>query len=427
MGSGSLFLRDYEAEMRKYTDAPDVFHKAAAYAVVGAMLCTHKYRMLLKGGVPARWMNMWVILVGDSGQTRKSTVISMADEVLRATDPDRHAPNDGSPEGFAKDLVKKGNEDAPAGLGSSSIFVFPEMLTFFQNTTKAYYAPVKAMLMDFYDVPATYHRKLSKEEFTVKQPRVSLLGGLALEHLPNVLTAEDWLGGFMSRAIVVHGVRERLMEDAGTPGVKIFERHADHLTQMLKAWRKTRMKARAAERKKGTDHTEFLFSYDKMAGKAARDLVSVESADQNVRLVLARSAVHLMRMSAIEQLDMDPTSPVITLPALTRAKVLFEHWQSTVPDLMDSCFSRTNKDFEGDRLPRRLFRYLLSYGDTGCNEQTAMQACALNSDAFNKAMVSLEQAGMMSTVESPDHVGQKLLIAVRKGQIAPEVHAYSEP
>jgi hypothetical protein len=389
------FLRKYEQEMRKYTDAPDVFHTACAYALMGAALTKFNYRCLLSGGVPARWTNLWVFIVGDSAESRKSTCVNMAGEVLNRAMRGLRTPDDGSPEGFAKDFVMK---EAQQRGDAAGLLIQSEMGMFLMNLRKEYMAPLKGMLMDFYDVPPVYRKKLSREEFSVSRPRFSMLGAVATELLPNLTSAEDWLGGFMNRALLIPGRRTRYVENAGTPDDGVYANLAGDMKRTLKAWQRTR-KAAAKKMPKGTNgkRRTFLFEYSPEALKERKVLKKnlTKHLDPNVKLLHGRADVHLMKLAAIEQICMDPTGTTISKDALRAAWPLFQHWWDESPLVMEAAFARGNADLEGDRLARRLLRMVREAGTTGFTEQSLMQASVLDWERFNKAVMSLEAAGVV--------------------------------
>ncbi len=376
--------------MVKYTDAPEVFHSANAVTLLGAALTRQRYRCLLAGGVPARWTNLWTFVVGDSAESRKSTTVNMAAEVLSRAMPELRAPDDGSPEGFAKDFVDKDRKNAGDAAG---FLLQSEMGMFLMNMQKDYARPLKGMLMDFYDVPVVYRKRLSKDEFSVERPRFSMLGAVATELLPTLTTSEDWLGGFMNRAMLIHGKRDRLLERAQTPPETLYRSLANGMLSTLSAWRKTRMKAQKAL-PKGGDRKSFLFDFDDDALKEMKVLRKghKKPKDPNVVLLLGRADVHIVKLAAIHQISMDPESRVISKAAVRNAWPLYDHWWRYAPGIMETAFARGREDLEGDRLARRLLRHVREAGPEGATDVELMRSTVFSLDHFTKAMASLEAA-----------------------------------
>lgn len=376
--------------MQKYTDAPEIFHRATSTGILGALLSTHRNRCQMRGGTDFRWTNLWVVLVGDSGATRKSTCVHMASHVLSRTEDgaELRAPDDGSPEGFAKDLIQR--EQVQPG-NAANVMMAGELTSFLTSLTKEYMRNAKYMMIEWYDVPPIYRRMLSKEEFAVPLPRVSIVGAIALALLPSVTTSEDWLGGLMNRCLLVYGKKTRTLREPITPQKSVYEKLALQVDETLKVWRKTRIDAQKKDKK-----NVFLFDYDKAALKLKQSIEdSVPHVVDKVQESLTtRADLMFNKMAAIEQISMDPTSLVITKKAVEEASVLYLHWRKHAPELMELAYARSNSDLEGDRLPRRMLRILKDCGPEGIVDKKLMENTILDADKFTKGFGSLEMAGL---------------------------------
>lgn len=379
--------------MAKYTDAPEIFHTAVATNLLGAVLTRHRYRCRLAGGTPARWTNMFTWCVGDSGDSRKSTAVNMGLEVLNRAMPELLLPDDCSPEGFARAFAKKGQADEDDAAG---IIINDELGLFLMQLQKEYMASLKGMMMKFFDVPPNYERQLSRDSFSVKTPRFSILGGVALELLPVLTATEDWLGGFMGRVLIVYASRTREQDRARTVPSDVYDKLAEQLWKTIRAWRTERI-----AQKKWND---FLFDYDDAALKAEKALRGSfeKSPDDNVRLLHARAPVHLMKMAAVEQIALDPTSPFITAAAVKSSASLFERWWKGAPEVMEMAFARSRADTEGDRLARRILRLVRNKGPAGYPEIELMKATMLDYDLFQRALRSLEMSNMIERCDPGD-------------------------
>lgn len=399
----SLFLRSYEASMAQYTDAPEVFHRAAAYSIFGTLMTRWKYRCRLQGGSPARWSNLWVLLVGDSGEGRKSTAVRMAEDVLMDVDSSVLAPHDGSPEGFLQDLVKK-EQQMPGN--AATVIIQPEFTTLLASFKKSYALSLKPLLMDFYDVPNIFKKALSKSSFLIPSPRVSMLGAIATELLPVYSEQEDWLGGFFSRTMIIKGERSRTCARAKTPPDEIIAKHAQALRGVMKRWRNSQVSMTPARP---------LLDYDGAGAKAAALLPPLPE-EENLRGSLTRGSVHLMKCAAIEQIDENPEARAIGRAAVERAMELVLHWWNTVPDVIDQCYARGRGEFEGDRLAKRIYRYVLKQQERSGEDVAwieVMRSCAIHTDHMSRAVDSLVQAGMLQKPRSDGESAESFLRAVR--------------
>lgn len=384
--------------MAQYTDAPDIFHTANAVTLLGACLTRRRYRCQLAGGVPTRWTNLWTFVVGDSAESRKSTTVNMAAEVLSRAMPELRAPDDGSPEGFAKDFVKKENR---AKGDAAGMLISSEMGAFLMNMQKDYARPLKGMLMDFYDVPVVYRRTLSKEEFSVERPRFSMLGAVAIELLPTLTSAEDWLGGFMNRALLIEARRTRTLDRAGTPPEQVYRDLSNKLLATLAVWRRTRMREQKKVKEANTDRKVFLFDFEDEALKTMKAYKKKHKkhADPNVTLLLGRGDIHFIKLAAINQVAMDPERPTISEAAVHAAWPLWDYWRKSAPGIMELAFARGNAEMEGDRVARKILRNLAGVGPQGMYETALMRATVLSWEHFNKAMTSLTAARLISRID----------------------------
>lgn len=391
----SCFLRAYERSMSDYTDAAPIFHTASAVTVFGALLTRYKYRVVLEGGVPPRWSNLWTVIVAGSGQ-RKSTAVRMAEEVLMRVDSSLLAPSDGSPEGFLSHMSRRHRESTN---NSSTFFVSPEFSMMLMQFQRSYSSVMKPLLMDLYDVPPIFKRNLAKSSFEIPQPRVSILGAIATELMPSLTTQDDWLGGFFSRCMLITGEPVKKMKFAKTPPDEVYKEHADALFECLKAWR-------SKQKTLGIGSKRPFMNYSSAGLKEASKLPDAPD-EPTLQNSLSRASVHLMKCAVVEQIDEDPYATSIGPAATKRALEYVMKWWDGIPELIDTCFSRGRQDFEGDRLPKRVAKYVQTSGGLVTYAQ-AMMHCALDSRKMSDAIRSLQEAGLVQMVSAED-LGKKAL------------------
>lgn len=401
MGEG--FLRRYEREMSKYTDAPEQFHRASAYAIYGALLSRSGNRLRIAAGPEPLWPNLWMVLCGGSAQSRKSTSIHFAQSVALTIDKQIIAPDSFTPEGFASYLFQRQNDRQTVNGGPAALLTLTEMSQFLLETQRQYAAANKSMLMSMYDVK-TFRRQLSKSTLEVKLPRVSLLGGIAPELLASHTDTADWQGGFMSRTMLIHGVRNRVLEDPVPVPDDVFRELGRSMLDRLNTQMRTRKKNKKAWVDKG--FTNFVFDFEDSARKVWAKTPS-SHRDPALNFTLGRSKAHLAKMAAIEQVDLDPTSPVITEAAVRKARELWQAWWDDSPRLVTSCFSRSQADLGGDRLALRIYRVLIDSSEP-VDIRLVMRSTAINANAFNAAIDSLQQAGMIRVDVMKDESGEDL-------------------
>lgn len=388
------FLRQYEKAMAEYTDAPTVFHRATAYAVYGALLSTGSTRLRIASGPEPMWPNLWMVLVGGSAQSRKTTSIHFGTVVARLADKVIVAPDSFTPEGFAEYLyqLQEGFNDAPKGHGPAALIVLPEMSQFLLEAQRQYAAANKSMLMSMYDAK-TFRRQLAKRTIEVTLPRVSLLGGIAPELLSSHTDTADWQGGFMSRTMLIHGRRSHTLKEPTPVPDSVFRKLTAVLHDRLKAAAKSRKLNKKKWQAKGFANA--ILDFEPSARRLWGSTPATHS-DPALNFTLGRSQAHLAKMAAIEQMDMDPEAWVITEKAVRNGMELWQQWWDESPRLVRSCFSRSQADFGGDKLALRIYRVLLDC-DEPVEQSVVMRATAVHANAFQAALAALKLADMLNT------------------------------
>lgn len=388
------FLRQYERAMGNYTDAPAVFHRAAAYAVYGALLSTDRVRLRIAAGPEPMWPNMWMVLVGGSAQSRKSTSIHFATTIATTSDEYITAPDSFTPEGFAMYLyqLQQGTSGAGKDHGPSALISLTEMSQFLLEAQRQYASANKSMLMSMYDAKS-FRRQLAQRVLEVKLPRVSLLGGIAPELLSSHTDTADWQGGFMSRTMLIHGVRKRELVDPSPVPDRVYRDLVKVLDERLAVTTRVRKVAKKAWVKKG--FTNAILDFEKSARKLWSSTPATHG-DPALNFTLGRSKTHLAKMAAIEQVDMDPEAFVITERAVRNALELWQQWWDDSPRLVRSCFSRSQHDLGGDKLALRIYRVLLDCAEP-VEQSIIMRATAVHANAFQAALAGLKMANMVKT------------------------------
>jgi len=381
----SYFLRPYQETMEANTDAPPVYHQACAYALFGSLLTRESHRCRLAEGIPPHWTNLWVILVGDSGKERKSTAMDMSLEILRRIDPHFLGPNDMSPEGLIEHLRRQPPESGPTVLLHQR-----EFLNLLLQFRRPYSQPLKALLLELFDVPFTYRRVLRKSTVDLLYPRATLVGGITYEFLARYGATEDWLGGFFNRCLFVYGKKKRHQRHAPRMQPETFDGLALGLGRALEAWKLAQEERRDVIKDKDGNERRGEFPSFGM-GKAANvvaEQIPDGSDDPLLHGLINRAHVHFEKVAAIEQIDEDPTASEIGKGAAERAAKFIQLWINDAPRIVAQCFARGREDFDGDRLAKTIHRHLVSVG--GRSEfHTILITCGMNSKKTREALDSL--------------------------------------
>lgn len=185
-----------------YTDkheAPRDFHLWTCLGLISVALGRDVY---FPQGDWELFPNLYIILVGDSGITRKSTTLKIGVKMLReALDDDRlHIMSQKlSPEYFCHRLGKLTEEN-----GKSEATIHASELSVLLGKTKLDDSFIK-ILTDLYDCPDYWdYGTIGRGEDICNNVFLTVLGGSTPEWLKNSLPEESLAGGFFSRLVLVH-------------------------------------------------------------------------------------------------------------------------------------------------------------------------------------------------------------------------------
>ncbi len=202
------FVFEHVAYTAQATDAPVIYAVGTALATLAGWVADRAYLSLR--GFPHP-LHIWVMLTGRSTVDRKTTAARIGPSELRAVDPTRLIPAEGSPEGRLEHLAEH-----PCGL-----LYYGEFARFLSELRRSYSAGLSESLMDLYDHGwnQTFHKKLVSRrdksgatepvEVVIENPRVSFLTACALSLLESHSRPTDWTGGFFRRMLLLHSSRTR--------------------------------------------------------------------------------------------------------------------------------------------------------------------------------------------------------------------------
>ncbi len=213
------FFPDYVRYASQLTDAPEAYHVAAALGIHSA-ICANYAEVAFPAQSPDgrllySWspIHVWLLIVGPSGD-RKSTALHLAYDVGKPMTDAQRAGIGSSPEGTF-DFVSHIPD---------ALFFFPEGAAMFTQFNAPYWQHALGLFCDLFD-GKDIKRQLSGNrtkanpnplpiEITITRPRVSLISGVATDHLDNTRKT-DWTGGLIGRMILMYSEREKHMPISG--------------------------------------------------------------------------------------------------------------------------------------------------------------------------------------------------------------------
>jgi hypothetical protein len=147
--------------------------------------------------------NMFVLLVGRSGEDQKSTAMGIGRDLLFEAAAPLVGDFPGSPEGLIDSLAR-----CP-----SQLIPISEMGRFLASAQRGYFEPIKALMADLWDSGPIQRTKANNRVTRIDNPRLSIVAACSIPYLEKYTLAEDWTGGFMGRWCVMFGQRERTNPD----------------------------------------------------------------------------------------------------------------------------------------------------------------------------------------------------------------------
>ena len=200
------FLYDYVHYAKELTSAPICYHVACGLSALA--LCSARSTATLQRGLYITSHNadlkgnLFTLLIGKSGDAKKSTAINTMRKILRQVQSKISAGDrlvgdiPGSPQGFVKSLSESPNQ----------MIIYSEFGSFLSQTAlrSNQLASIRELYGEAYDgTPLT--KKLMKDSLNVVDPRLSMVVAATPVHLEEYTKPVDWEGGFLNRFLMVYG------------------------------------------------------------------------------------------------------------------------------------------------------------------------------------------------------------------------------
>jgi hypothetical protein len=217
------------------TEAADEFLFAGLLTIIGAMLGRRCYIWMAKEVYP----NIYVVIVGDTARTRKTTAISYAEETQKGVDPNvifssgisttqglismLQLPSAKELEDFDEAYKENPNLQLPKPLemylaqnnagrleyeGFRLLYYEREFSALLKKTLKDYSSDFIETLTQAYDMPPELDNHSMTNPISAPKPCVSVLGATTYGKLRRRLLAEEIEGGFANRFMYFVGERK---------------------------------------------------------------------------------------------------------------------------------------------------------------------------------------------------------------------------
>lgn len=178
-------------------ESPNDFH---LWTLISTIACALGRNVYVDMGMWPIYPNMYIVLVGESAITHKSTAIKMGMKPLRDAIPDINMLGDYMTAAAFTSALAQMNENGGDAVG---IIEGSELSVLLDNSKKD--DVFIKRLTDFWDSPD--HRKfttIGRGEEKITNVCINLLGGSTPKWLRSSIPEESLEGGFFSRLILVH-------------------------------------------------------------------------------------------------------------------------------------------------------------------------------------------------------------------------------
>lgn len=201
-------LEMIEKYLKSGTSTDRDYYKITSYFIVSSIIGNN---VVIKRPFGNVHTNIWAILIGPSTISHKSTLLSMAYEILSDVMIDNITSQDYSPEGLFAELSEmSGNGEYP----THAVSIMDEFAGFVQAMGKKdYMANTKELMMQLYDSRKKIKRRLKKEHYTIRDPYFVWITATSMEGFLDAFKIQDIQTGFLPRFIPVFFNRNRMINE----------------------------------------------------------------------------------------------------------------------------------------------------------------------------------------------------------------------
>jgi hypothetical protein len=151
-------------------------------------------------GFGYHFCNLYIVLVGATGRSYKSSVLKYTKQLVEATNPQLLAADESSAEALVRDLA-----DFP-----SRLWIKDELSGLLSSLRgRDYMGPIREILLSLFDHSGVYRRHLMKATYEASDPCLSFLAGIQPEIMGEELfSGRNVTSGLINRLILVHSKGE---------------------------------------------------------------------------------------------------------------------------------------------------------------------------------------------------------------------------
>ncbi|MDQ3540705.1 MAG: YfjI family protein, partial [Chloroflexota bacterium] len=195
----------YRDLMSPTTEAPDAFHLGASLTLAGAMIGR---RVATDYAGESLYANLYTVLIGSTGQSRKDTSIKRATTLSELGTSLTMRPaafelarDVSSAEGIVQMLSERPN----------TLLYLTELATLLRNARRKSTSTILDKLIEAWDTPASLQNLSKLNPMKADRPYLSIISAVQPSRLANEMTDEDIHSGFANRWLYMVGTGKEPM------------------------------------------------------------------------------------------------------------------------------------------------------------------------------------------------------------------------
>lgn len=342
--------------------------------------------------------NVFMLLTADSSRDRKSTSVQLASNVLRKIEPKRIGPDDFTAEGLISMMRKRPGKGKTR---NKLILPIEEFGSYLATARRAYGENLAASMCKMYDGRTFEKARAGKKPIEIRDPTITLLGGVAYGMLEKYADPNDWNTGFFTRILWITPVNRRpvFVTPPPTPTLefKIVIDQLNDLNQILRVTGKNggMLLTPNAE----AIHEEFVSELQSDESREDPAIVA-----QRERLFNA-----VWKLSILYQIDIDPSAPISDQAVDHACMFARLAWQG-----FRTVHSRASGTYN-NRIYRRTWEFLYKMAEQGkeVEKRDIYRSLSVPVEEIMPVLIGLTQAGMISDLTRTVEVKDKPKAVVR--------------
>ncbi len=187
------------------TDACEMFLESSALMILSTVV---NRNVFLTYGNDRIFPSLWILLIGRSGETRKSTCIRLANRFVVYIKPNMVMEQAASDEYFRETLAEKGR----------AIIIQDEFISFLDSLKKEYSSLTKKLLTELFDRDMSWSSGTKGQgRIVINDPFINIVSATSPAWLQEAISESDIKGGFLPRFMMVFAEKKEREID-GIPG-----------------------------------------------------------------------------------------------------------------------------------------------------------------------------------------------------------------